>query len=133
MIQQIVHSFLENLAKRDLEALCGLFGEDVDWFIPGNEDRASWLGKRQKRVQVKNFFEELWSNTEPIDAKVHNILTDTDVAIIAGEFKTKMLQTNKVVDSLFFIQLHIRNDEIVKYRLLEDSYAVSEALLSQKD
>ncbi|MEN7551732.1 hypothetical protein AAG747_27700 [Rapidithrix thailandica] len=39
-----------------------------------------------------------------------------------------MLQTQQVVDSPFCIQMTVENDQIVKYRLLEDSHAVSEAL-----
>jgi len=127
-MQKIIQSFLENLTNRNSEKLCNLFDKNVDWLIPGNEKRASWLGKRKNGEQIKNFFEELWKNTEPVNATINNILNNENVAIISGEFTTKMLKTNKVVSSLFFIELTVENEKIVKYRLLEDSFAVSEAL-----
>ena len=39
-----------------------------------------------------------------------------------------MLETGKVVDSLFFILMTLEDDLIVRYRLLEDTLSVSKAL-----
>lgn len=127
-MEKIIQSFLENLATRNLDNLCNLFAENIDWLIPGDQERASWLGQRKNKEQIKSFFEELWRNTEPLNANINNILNKENVAIISGEFQTKMLKTGKIVDSLFFIELTTENNKIVKYRLLEDSFAVSKAL-----
>lgn len=127
-MEKIIQSFLENLTTRNLDSLCNLFAENVDWLIPGDQEKASWLGRRKDKEQIKCFFEELWRNTEPLSASINNILNKENVAIISGEFQTKMLKTGKIVDSLFFIELTTENDKIVKYRLLEDSFAVSKAL-----
>lgn len=48
--------------------------------------------------------------------------------MITGEFVTKMLETGHIVESLFCIQMRIQNNKITRYRLLEDSLAVSKAL-----
>lgn len=127
-MEKIIQSFLENLTTRNLDNLCNLFAENIDWLIPGDQERASWLGQRKNKEQIKSFFEELWRNTEPLNANINNILNKENVAIISGEFQTKMLKTGKIVDSLFFIELTTENNKIVKYRLLEDSFAVSKAL-----
>src|SRR5690606_24456009 len=116
------------LTTRNLDSLCNLFAENVDWLIPGEQEKAIWLGQRKDKEQIKCFFEELWRNTEPLSASINNILNKENVAIISGEFQTKMIKTGKIVDSLFFIELTTENDKIVKYRLLEDSFAVSKAL-----
>jgi hypothetical protein len=70
----------------------------------------------------------LWENTQPLSAHIEAILVEGSYAVVTGEFSTKMLPTGKVVDSLFCIQLTVENNLIVRYRLLEDSYAVSVAL-----
>ncbi len=129
--KHIVQNFLQHLAQRDLLALTDMFCEKIDWYIPGDEKKATWLGKRTSKQGVKDFYETLWNNTEPISAKVDNIFIEDKNAVITGEFATKMLKTNKIVNSLFCIQITIENDLIVKYRLLEDSHAVSVSLNNQ--
>lgn len=61
-------------------------------------------------------------------AKIDNIFIENENAVIAGEFSTKMIKTNKIVDSLFFIQIQLENDQIKRYRLLEDSFTVSKSM-----
>lgn len=102
-MQQLIQTFLERLSTRNLDKLIDLFDDHVDWFIPGNEERASWLGRRTNKNEIKLFFEELWKNTTPISAEVNNILSNENVAIISGEFKTMMHATNKIVDSFFLL------------------------------
>ncbi|QPH38902.1 nuclear transport factor 2 family protein [Pedobacter endophyticus] len=128
LTQKVVNLFLQSLSQRDLKNLIQMFAEDIDWNIPGDKDLAPWLGKRSSRDEVEEFYELLWKNTVPKSAKVNNIMVNNSTAIVSGEFSTIMLKTNKVVDSMFFIEISVENSLIVKYRLLEDSYAVSLSL-----
>lgn len=124
----VVEKFLQFLSERNLDELIELFAGDVDWDIPGDQEKAAWLGKRTDKNSVREFYELLWSNTEPISAELEKLLVDENYAVIIGNFETKMLQTGKIVRSFFCIQLTLENDLIKKYRLFEDSYAVSQAL-----
>jgi hypothetical protein len=38
--REVVQKFIQALAGRRLENLIPLFAEDVDWFIPGNQELA---------------------------------------------------------------------------------------------
>jgi uncharacterized protein len=127
-VQQIVQQFLQYLSQRDLENITSLFADKIDWYIPGDEQKAPWLGKRTSKHEVKAFFDLLWSDTDPVDATIDHVFIDGNRAVIAGSFSTKMLKTGRIVDSLFFIHMVIDNDRIVWYRLLEDSLAVSRSL-----
>ncbi|MDO6761729.1 hypothetical protein Q4566_16090 [Tamlana sp. 2_MG-2023] len=129
--QATIENFLKFLSIRNLNQITKLFSNEVDWFIPGDETKAPWLGKRSSRKEVEQFYDLLWSSTEPISAQISNILIDHENAVITGEFSTKMLQTGKIVSSLFCIVMIVENNLITKYRLLEDSYAVSKALSQQ--
>jgi len=131
--KNIVQHFLQLMAKRKLVELTNLFSEKIDWYIPGNIEKALWLGRRNSKEEVKEFYELLWKNTVPVSAQIDKIFVDANNAIITGEFSTKMVQTNKIVDSLFCIQITFENDLIVKYRLLEDSHAVSVALTNSSN
>ncbi|QNL51865.1 nuclear transport factor 2 family protein [Olivibacter sp. SDN3] len=121
--------FLKHLQDRDLESLVNLFSDEIEWQIPGNTDDIKWLGTRSSRIEVKEFFELLWSATEPVSAEVYKIFIDKSDVVITGAFVTKMLETNKTVSSIFFIHFVVEDSRIVKYTLLEDSYAVSKSLL----
>ena len=126
--QNIIQAFFKHLSERNLKELTDLFSDKIDWYIPGDEAKASWLGRRSNKQEVSDFYELLWKNTEPISVEIEHVFIDQNKAVIAGAFSTKMLQTGRIVDSLFFIQITIEDNLIVKYRLLEDSLAVSKAL-----
>ena len=128
--ESTVHQFLQYVSQQDLTNLLPLFSDTVDWHVPGDEEKVSWLGRRNSRQAVSTFYETLWKNTEPGSVAIDNIFIDGEKAVIAGEFSIKMLPTNKTVDSTFFIQMTIQQGQIVKYRFLEDSYAVSVAMHS---
>lgn len=123
--RNIVKLFLNFLGERNLEKLSELFSENIDWYIPGDIERAGWLGRSKNRQEVKDFYNLLWENTSPLSATVDHILCEGNTAIVTGEFTTKMLRTGKTVTSLFCIQITVENNLIVRYRLLEDSFAVS--------
>lgn len=126
--QETVQQFLQFLSGRNLKELINLFSDTVDWYIPGDEQKAPWLGVRNNKQEISVFFELLWRNTEPVSAKIDHIFNDDENAVITGEFVTKMLATGNIVASLFCIQMHIQDNKIIRYRLLEDSLAVSKAL-----
>lgn len=130
--QQIVQQFMQYLTTRDLDKLTALFSENVDWYIPGDENAAPWTGRRHTRQDIKTFYELLWSQTVPVSAKIDIMMVEDNRAIVAGEFSTQMLSTDRVVDSLFSIWISVEDHLITRYRLLEDSYAVSQSLQAMK-
>lgn len=127
--EKITEQFIDYLSKRDLSNLVNLFSENIQWEVPGNSERVAWLGKRSSKQEIEEFFKILWSATEPESAHIEKVFIADDQAVITGLFSTKMLKTNKVVNSMFFIHMVVQNHEIITYKLLEDSFAVSEALV----
>jgi uncharacterized protein (DUF1330 family)/ketosteroid isomerase-like protein len=124
----VVETFFQRLATGQPEELTALLAEDVDWDIPGNTTVAPWVGPRNSRAGVADYLRRLRASVEPIRAQVQHVLVDGDVAIASGQFASRMVQTGKVVESIFFAQFLVRGGLIVRYRLLEDSQAVVEAL-----
>ncbi|WP_316833580.1 nuclear transport factor 2 family protein [Pedobacter nutrimenti] len=131
--RNIVQNFYQALASRELETLCGLFSEQVDWYIPGNEGVAPWLGRRESREEIEDFFHLLWQNIEPVHAQIDHILVEGHFAIASGEFSSKMLKTGKLYSSMFSAQFTIESEKIVRYRLQEDSYGLFKALTLARD
>lgn len=126
--QNIVQQFLQHLTQRSLPDLVSLFSDEVDWYIPGDQSKAPWLGRRSTRQDIATCYQMLWEHVEPLSASIDHIFIDGNDAAITGEFSSRMLQTGKTVDSPFCIRITIEDGLITRYRLLEDSFAVSVAL-----
>ncbi|WP_286858545.1 MULTISPECIES: nuclear transport factor 2 family protein [Sphingobacterium] len=124
----LINDFLGYLQRRELENLVNLFAEEFQLEIPGNTAQIKWLGKRSSKPEVEQLFKLLWFAVEPVTAVIETILTNGNQAILKGKFTSKMLETGKLVSSIFFIHMKVHNNKIIEYTLLEDSYAVSEAL-----
>lgn len=130
-IQHLVEEFLLHMGNRDLNPLIQLFDDQVDWYIPGDESRISWLGTRQHKSEIRVFFETLWANTLPLSTTLDGVFTQGADAVIAAEFSVQMLPTGCILTSPVFIMLTINSQgKIIKYRLLEDSFIVSESMKS---
>lgn len=126
-MRDFVTHYLQVLSSRDMHAIQNFFAEEVDWYIPGNEDLVSWIGIRSTKDEILDFFDDLWKQTQPLSARIDHILVDGDIAVVCGEFSSKILRSGKILNSIFSIQLTIENNLITRYRFLEDSYALSEA------
>ncbi|MCF2498897.1 MULTISPECIES: nuclear transport factor 2 family protein [Dyadobacter] len=74
------------------------------------------------------------STTNPLTGSLNSnfsieaFAVDGDTVITSGYFETRMLKTDKIFKSLFFTEITVSKGKIVKYRLLEDSFALVLAL-----
>lgn len=124
----VVSRYYSALGARNIEMIMKLFPDKLDWYVPGNESSAPWLGYRKTNDHVREFFELLWQNTEPVSAVINHIATDQNVVLSSGSFETLMLKTGKNFKSLFFTEITIADGLIVKYILLEDTFGLMRAL-----
>ncbi|MBO2012968.1 nuclear transport factor 2 family protein [Hymenobacter negativus] len=124
----LVSTYLQALAARDVPTLMMCFADRVDWDVPGARDLAPWLGPRQQRAEIQQFFELLFAHTVPVDAHLEHLLVEGPVAIVTGTFSSTLTQTGRLFTSPFFISLTMVQGKIVRYRLLEDTHALVVAL-----
>lgn len=125
---KVIENFYEALFSKNPDAIAELFSDETDWFIPGNAELANWLGARKNRREIREFFELLRANVEPVTAEIQHILVRDDFGVAVGEFSSKMLKTGKVFESIFSAHFTVRDGLIVRYRLQEDSYGLVKAL-----
>jgi ketosteroid isomerase-like protein len=64
---------------------------------------------------------------ERISFDVRDILAGDDRAVILGSLASKLKRTGKIVKTDFAIVLTVAKGEIVRFDMLEDSFAVSQA------
>lgn len=53
---EIINKFCQAPADRRPEEIMQFFADEVDWFIPGNEKLAPWLGKRTTKKRYRRSF-----------------------------------------------------------------------------
>ncbi|WP_394843116.1 nuclear transport factor 2 family protein [Pendulispora brunnea] len=124
----IVECFFERLLAGAVQDVAALVSDPVDWYIPGNEAVAPWVGRRSRRHEVEAMYELLLRNIEPVRFAMHDIVVEGNVAVASGEFASRMLATGKVYESLFFAHFTVVDGAIVRYRLLEDTHGLVRAM-----
>ncbi|WP_454812996.1 nuclear transport factor 2 family protein [Labrys neptuniae] len=110
-----------------LVAITELFSEDADWDIAGDRARVPWIGPRRGKAEIATFFRELISSIEPRYFEVRSVLADGERAVILGELASLVRATGRLIETGFAFDLTVRQGRIVRYRMLEDSYAVAQA------
>ncbi len=115
---------------RDPDAIAAMFGEDALFEIPGDDGVLPWIGHKSGRRAVADFITNTRTLTEPLTFDIEDIMASDVRAVIVGELATRIKATEKVVETAFAIVLSISGDRIVRFQMLEDSFAVSLAARS---
>lgn len=129
--KKLVHDFYSALASSEFDTVASKFADKLDWYIPGEQSLAPWLGRRTQRYEVKEFFELLLQNIESVSFDLEHILFEGNFAVATGQFVSKMLATGIDYSSPFSAHFTIENNLIVRYQFLEDSNALVKALKSK--
>ena len=125
--RRIVGRYLERLTGGAAPAeLAEMFSEDVDWFIAGDTERAPWVGRRRGRAGVVEFFTLFARGVQPLRLDLEEPLVSGERAVVLGAFDSLLTASGRVVSSEGAIVMHVRDGRIVRYRILEDSFAVSQ-------
>jgi ketosteroid isomerase-like protein len=107
--------------------IAALFSADLDFEIAGDVGALPWIGKKAGRQAMADFVHDLRDLVEPIRFEVHDIVANDKRAVILGELASRSKRTGKVVETAFAFVLTIAGGEITHFRMLEDSFAVSQA------
>ena len=127
-ILRLAQEFLHRMASDTEPAeIAKLFSETLEWDIAGDTGVLPWIGRKSGRGAITDFVRDSRAMLERISFEVHDILANDKRAVILGSLASKLKRTGKVVTTDFAIILTIFNDKIVRFQMLEDSFAVSQA------
>jgi len=104
-----------------------LFGENLEWEIAGDTGVLPWIGKKSGRAAVTDFVNDSRALIERISFEVRDVLASDERAVIVGSLESRLKRTNKVIKTDFAIVLTVADGEIIRFQMLEDSFAVSQA------
>jgi ketosteroid isomerase-like protein len=114
-------------AGADPDEIAALFSVDVQFVIDGDVGALPWIGRQTGRSAVTGFIRGTRSLIEQTRLDVQDVLAGDEQAVILGELTSKILATGKTVDTAFAIVLTVVDGSITRFRMLEDSFAVSRA------
>ena len=127
--RQVVARYLQLLGAGATPAeLAASFSEDVDWYIAGHVEAVPWLGRRHGRAGVADFFRQFREGVRQVRVHLEEPLVDGERAVVLGSFDSLLTASGRVVSSEAAVVMTVRNGLIVRYRILEDSYAVAQTI-----
>ena len=109
------------------EEIAELFSADLDWNIPGDSGVLPWIGHKTGRGVVVDFVRDSRQMIERLGFEVHDVLASEERAIIFGELSFRSKSTGKTIEQAYAIVLTIKGDKIIRFLMLEDSFAVANA------
>ena len=109
------------------EEMGELFSENLEWEIAGDTGALPWIGTKSGRAAITDFVRDSRAMIERISFEVQDILASADRAVILGALASKVKQTGSIINTRFAIVLTVAHSEIVRFQMLEDSFAVSQA------
>ncbi len=125
---QLAQEFLGRMGSGvEAAEIAKLFSENMQWEVAGDIGVLPWIGQKSGRAAVVDFVTDSLALMERISFEVRDILADKDRAVILGSRASRLKRTGKVVTTDFAIVLTVADGEIVRFQMLEDSFAVSQA------
>jgi ketosteroid isomerase-like protein len=123
----IARELLARMASgAEADHIAKLFSEDMEWEIAGDTGALPWIGKKSGRAAVVDFINDSRSLLERISFAVHDILANENRAVILGAIASKLKRNGKIGKTDFAIVLTVAHRLIVRFQMLEDSFAVSQ-------
>jgi len=126
---RVAQAFLSRLGA-SADEVAELFSPDLDWHIPGDSGAFPWIGRKTGRTAASDFIRDLRALMEPLRFEVHEVLGSNRTAVILGDLASRSLRTGNTIETAFAIVLTVSNNQITRFLMLEDSFAVSRAARS---
>ncbi|WP_207264237.1 nuclear transport factor 2 family protein [Pseudomonas sp. GW101-3H06] len=124
---EFAQNFLQKLGAGDSQALAHLFAEDARWEIAGDEGALPWLGKKTGREAIVDFVRDTAALITSESLNVHDILANEHRTLILGDLASVVKATGKRIETSFVLVLEVDDGLITSFRMLEDSFTVSQA------
>jgi ketosteroid isomerase-like protein len=127
--RETVVAFYQALANgQSPERVAEHFSETAEWNIWGDLESVPWAGHRTGRAGVASFVAQLRELTEPLAFHVERLVVEEDTVVAIGQLATRVIATERVIESAFAAHVVVRDGLIETYRFFEDTWAVAQAM-----
>lgn len=85
--RETVQQFLQSVGAHDVDAILDVFGDEVDWVVPGTPS-LPWIGRPTTKSQVAEYFPTMWShfNLDESEVMIEAIVAAGSDAVVIGRF-----------------------------------------------
>ncbi|WP_226568436.1 nuclear transport factor 2 family protein [Mangrovibacter yixingensis] len=128
--QAVADAFFHRIATaEDVNEIAELVSENVDWLVAGNTQSVPWIGRKHGRKGVAEFYAQIRAYLSSEHFEIKDILIKDKRLVAIGELASRVKKTQKLIETEFVLDIYIENGLITRFRMFEDSHAVSEACL----
>ncbi len=125
----VAQELLEKIGKRaPIKEFNDLVSDDLVFEVAGDATAMPWVGP--PKIGRQAFADFIQDQRELVNAeafRVDDILHNDTRAVVLGELSSTVIKTTKVIQTYFALILTISDRRIVRFHMMEDSYAVSQA------
>lgn len=112
------------------EEIGEMFSDDVDWNVAGDTAVVPWIGRKYGKAGAAEFYHQIRELIQSERFEVADVLIQGDRAIAVGDLESRVRSTGKLIKTEFAFDFTVKNGEIVRFRMFEDSFAVAQAAAS---
>ena len=123
----LVRRGYEAFGRGDLDALLGLFDENIEWNTPGPPELPT-AGHRRGRQEIARFFQTLNDVFQIDQFTPRQFIAQDDRVVVTGDEVARARSTGKVVNVEWAHVFEIRNGLVVTFNEYFDTSAAVAAL-----
>ena len=123
---KLVRQGYEHFKSANIQALLGLFSEDIQWELPEMQN-VPFSGKRRGREQVGQFFASLSKEQEVVQFEPREFIADDKQVVVLGHYSWRVKSTGQKFESDWAHVFTVRGGRIVRFREYTDSAAATAA------
>lgn len=126
---ELVKQLYVPLNAGDFQGFLDLLTDDVEWYIPGNEEVLPWAGSTRGKDQVANLFGVILAENLKLELfeQLDYAPLGEDKVVVLGRERFRIIATGKSVEFEMVHVYTIRNGKIAKNRIYEDTAPIEAA------
>lgn len=122
----VVEAYFAAFGVGDIDGALALMTDDVIWHVDGGLG-VSTVGLLQGRERVRRWLESFPRSFTPLVFAIDRLFESGDEVVAVGRFRHTVLVTSRSVGSDFAIRFTVRDGQIARYQILEDSLLLARA------
>lgn len=129
--RQVAENWFSAFAAGDISRLTGLLSDDVVWHVDGDPG-VSTVGLLQGREKVVAWLKSFPQNFHAREFVISHYYGDQENVLAIGRFRHTILSTGQTVGSDMVIHFTVRDQQICRYQIYEDSLLLKQAFTVQQ-
>jgi uncharacterized protein len=124
---QVVQAMFEAFGRGDLPALLDHVHEDVNWWVSGTPDVASYVGTYHGRDGVTEFFKRIAGAADFEAFEPQEFIAGGDQVAVVGYERIRAKSTGRPVEQGWVMIFDLTDGKVTRFRSFEDTAALAAA------